>query len=125
MESGALPWEASRAALDLLRRYREIKLPDPLIQECLWYWRVTLAAPDMEPDDRLILTAQLFADEASGRLSPDSLDHIATQLAYQEVRKGGPMKWAAGPGIHMIKVFLKLSQEVQSGRQRSTQKRDK
>ena len=45
MELGALPWEASRAALDLLRACDEAGLGVPLIKEVLWFWRVTQAVP--------------------------------------------------------------------------------
>jgi hypothetical protein len=46
MESGALPWEASRAALDLLR-YRYATMPTPpRINEVKRFWQVTQAIPD-------------------------------------------------------------------------------
>ena len=45
MESGALPWEASRAVLDLVRFRIEAGYGPPLIGEAQWFWRVTLAIP--------------------------------------------------------------------------------
>ncbi len=43
-----LPWEASRAVLDLLRWRKDLKLPPPMTVEAKWFWRITLAAPALE-----------------------------------------------------------------------------
>ena len=59
MELGALPWEASRAALDLLRLRTDKRFGPPLIREALWFWHVTQAAPDAELGIRRDLAAYL------------------------------------------------------------------
>jgi len=46
METGALPFEASTAALELLRGYEEAAWGRPLIGVVRWFWRVTAIAPD-------------------------------------------------------------------------------
>lgn len=43
MESGELPWEASRVTLDLLRYMDEKGLEPPTLRLATWYWRVSLA----------------------------------------------------------------------------------
>src|SRR5207244_3214125 len=45
MESGALPWEASRACLDLLRYLNEQGRKPPLNSLAQAFWYITLAAP--------------------------------------------------------------------------------
>ena len=52
MEIGALPWEASRAALELLAHFRKIKWQRPTIQTVRWYWKVTSSAPDLPVEKR-------------------------------------------------------------------------
>ncbi len=44
---GLLPWEASRAALDLLDLTAKRKWPRPTIEQTKWFWRLTLASKDM------------------------------------------------------------------------------
>jgi hypothetical protein len=48
METGALPWEATRAALDLLRYFQEKNLGRPTVRLTTWYWKVCLATPDVD-----------------------------------------------------------------------------
>jgi hypothetical protein len=45
LEDGHLPWEASSAVLELLGWLTEQGHARPAIDEGLWYWRATLAAP--------------------------------------------------------------------------------
>src|SRR6266542_2464202 len=53
MLAGALPWEAARDALDLLRSRQEgeVKRPAPTVRVAKWFWRLRMAAPTM-PKDR-------------------------------------------------------------------------
>lgn len=66
MESGALPWEASRAALDLLV-FLGVEFT-PTNRDVLWFWRVTLAAPAMPIKDRAAMAEVLtyHRDDADG-----------------------------------------------------------
>lgn len=50
MEAGALPWEASRAGLDLVRRYEAEGWRRPTVASVRWYWRVMQAAPGIPAD---------------------------------------------------------------------------
>ena len=67
MESGALPWDASRVALDLLRDNYAIvgsqKSVNPLVREVRWLWRVTQAIPDAPLDRRVSLAGLLHTIE--------------------------------------------------------------
>ena len=98
------------------RRYRE----------CLWFWRVTLAAPEMALRDRILIMVQLVADEISGRLSPEGLRGIETQLADEQLGAGREMKFTELPGIWVMGMFSKLLLEVGGethGRQRPAKRR--
>lgn len=63
MESGALPWEASRAALELLRYRDEARLGRPTVRHAKWYWRLTLADPDIRKSEANKHSAWLAAAE--------------------------------------------------------------
>ena len=68
MQDGALPWEASRTTLDLLRYSRELGVSKPTIHVAQLFWRVTLAAPDMELAERFQMAQYLdFFDTESDR----------------------------------------------------------
>ncbi len=68
MLSGELPWESSRAVLDLLSYFRECGYQKPTIQNTLWFWRITLAAPDLAIEKRFDLGFRC----ARMSLAPDS-----------------------------------------------------
>lgn len=57
MEAGALPWEASRAAMDLLVFLGAEFTPTN--RDVLWFWRLTLAAPDMPIKERAAMAETL------------------------------------------------------------------
>ena len=46
LEQGLLPWEASRALLDLMAWCRQAEQLPPTVREARRFWNVTLAAPD-------------------------------------------------------------------------------
>jgi hypothetical protein len=75
MDSGALPWEASRAALELLRHCDEHGLPPPTNHQATWFWRLRLAAPSRDATN-LHQAATLLA---LGAGAPESLQW---DLAY-------------------------------------------
>lgn len=67
-ELGLLPWEASRACLDLLllRNEHPLGLGRPTVRQARWCWRLMLAAPDLTPSDAapyatFLSTAELAA----------------------------------------------------------------
>lgn len=68
MGSPDLPWPASRAALDLLQYVREHPSPTlppepPTVGLAVWFWRVTLAAPDVSTSSHFAAAATLYANE--------------------------------------------------------------
>ena len=81
MELGALPWEASRAALDLLKLRNDERLGPPLIREALWFWHVTQAAPDAPLGTRQGLAAYLTMREI--RNLPARNAHVERLMMYQ------------------------------------------
>src|SRR5262249_46541831 len=105
MQRGILPWESSRAALDLLRYYRDRGMHAPLIEEVQTLWHVTLAAPDMSLDDRVRIAAQLLA--SVGR--PKNFRIIETALAYQRRPEKGLSFDPRPGGIYLIKTFFELA----------------
>jgi hypothetical protein len=48
METGALPWEASRSALELLRHRHRHGMGRPLVGVVRWFWRLSEIAPDAD-----------------------------------------------------------------------------
>jgi hypothetical protein len=75
MDSGALPWEAGRAALELLRFCDEHGLPLPTNSQATWFWRLRLTSPARDATD-LHQAATLLA---LGEGAPESLQW---DLAY-------------------------------------------
>lgn len=57
----ALPWEAGKAALELLRLLSGIGRPPILLVK--WWWRVSVAVPDAPPVVRLSVAQQLASQE--------------------------------------------------------------
>jgi hypothetical protein len=87
MEVGALPWEASAAALELLHHLRERKSPRPLTVLVRWYWRVSLAArvaaAEVGVEVRLEAAKQLCAVERlRGRHDENDKREIEWYLAF-------------------------------------------
>ncbi len=48
MEVDSLPWEATRAALDLVKHCHRWGLGRPTVRQVKWYWRVCLATPELD-----------------------------------------------------------------------------
>ena len=86
MENGALPWEASRAVLDLLRLRTENRMRPPLIREAQWFWRVTLAIPDAAIEKRRHIALHLAMHAITLNPSPQTLTAIQWEMVYQPWR---------------------------------------
>ena len=92
-EQGAMPWEASRAVLALLGFCR-VRFADyrPTVHLGKWFWRTTLAAPDLDADRRFGIALDLAtldagqpADTWTGGLVETPSEHrlrIEEYLAY-------------------------------------------
>jgi len=59
MESGALPWEATAAALEYLAWLQAGGSGRPTNESALWFWRATLAAPETPMGFRWVLAGFL------------------------------------------------------------------
>lgn len=92
MENGALPWEASRAVLDLLRFRTENGLGPPLIREAQWFWRVTLAIPDAPIGKRRHIALHLAMHAIALNPSPQTLTAVQWKLTYQPWRSAKDKK---------------------------------
>ncbi len=64
-----LPWEASRAALDLTRHRYALGLHPPTTVEAKWFWRLTLAAPALRLEYRSKMALDLAVGELIGTRS--------------------------------------------------------
>src|SRR5262249_8677147 len=86
MEEGALPWSASRAALDLLRYRDQCGVGRPTVSEARWFWRLRLATPTLPDDDAdhfaRLLAFQEFARAAELPANIESPD-LEWRLAYE------------------------------------------
>ena len=61
-----LPWEASRAVLDLMRYRVEKKFDEPMTVEAIWFWRVTIAAPALSIQRRNTMASALAGAQLIG-----------------------------------------------------------
>jgi hypothetical protein len=92
MMNGTLPWEASRAALELLYRRNEKGQGRPTIRLVNWYWRLSMVAFSLDADVREYLAGQLAAweiDRSGTGFTPrndvdiDVIEAIEWLLAYR------------------------------------------
>ena len=88
---GWLPWEASGIILELLRHYRSQNYPTnrPTVKMALWFWRVTLAEPQIEEELRRRLAARCVVID--GRT-----DTAAVDMRRDVERLLIEQKWVAG-----------------------------
>jgi hypothetical protein len=89
MASGALPWEASRAALDLLRYFAEHGRGRPTIRHVKWFWYLRLAAPEIETEIAHKYAALLQAVEYAQTAEQEFVVNLAgleRELAFQPWR---------------------------------------
>jgi hypothetical protein len=89
MVEGLLPWQASRAALDLVRFRDEHGAGRPTVREAKWYWRVVTAAPEIDPQEAAaaaaFFTTREFA-ETMGRADDIDAEPGEWRLVYQPWR---------------------------------------
>lgn len=102
MEIGALPWEAGRAAMDLLRFRDERGWGRPTVRQVKWYWRVRLSSPDVDVEEAYTLAATLAAAEhaeATGEPIVFDPEPWEWRLAYQPWRSDDDLAaWKAATG---------------------------
>ena len=68
MQGGALPWEASSAALELLMFLDSNGVRErPPIRLVMWYWRVIQASRDMSRAQSFSIAAELTRQEGNGQ----------------------------------------------------------
>ena len=88
MERGDLPWEAAKAAL-LLSYTRQARFVGrPTIRQAKWFWRLSLAAPDLVLEEHLRATDLLAVWEAIGDRPGDHVRGIEWYLTYAPWRAG-------------------------------------
>jgi hypothetical protein len=81
MQAAVLPWEASRACLDLLAwQYKENR-DRPLVGLAQCFWQITQAAPDADIQTRLEISSKLRLSEIIG-CSGEFLRGLEWFLAY-------------------------------------------
>jgi len=84
-ERGDLPWEASAAALELLREHHKRKFPRPMLALVRWFCRVKMAAPTLSFEEQSALAAHLYGCEVGGAfVYPISWRRAEAQLASGE-----------------------------------------
>ena len=80
MENGSLPWEASAAALELLRMPAKGRPPARLVK---WFYRLTLAVPDAPLKDRKNRAIFLAMNEAADTSNPRGSETVEGWMIYQ------------------------------------------
>lgn len=80
-----LPWEASAAALELLREHHKRNFPRPVLALVQWFWRVTMAVPALSFGRRFELATFLHGCEVGGAaVSPVSWRRVEARIASDE-----------------------------------------
>ena len=74
-----LPWEASASALEILglRIFER-----PTIRQTRWFWRISMAAPDLAGEERLDLARWFASWEAVGERMEESVRGIEGHLRF-------------------------------------------
>ena len=80
MESGLIPWEASKSALELLGHLQR-QGKRPLVRVVRWYWRISQAAPSEPWGERARAARYLAGMETVGRLSREAAEPVEQWLA--------------------------------------------
>lgn len=83
MESNALPWESSRALLDLLRFFEESGRGRPIIQVAEWFWRVSLAAPELDVAKRYDAAKRLLMIRSAIAPPPEAPRGVEWFLVFE------------------------------------------
>ena len=105
MIDGSLPWEATRAALDLLAWTEEHELSPPTTAIAKWFWRATLALPDTSLGLRLRVALTAATSEEAGEPLPDELKKLIIARAVPQdyrpqIKTGGASSaWAVEAGL--------------------------
>lgn len=89
MEARLLPWEAARAALDLVRYCDEKQFNRPTVRHCKWFWLVRLAAPTVPIEFAAMVSSYLWVREylRQTKVNEDiDVPGIMWTLAYQPWR---------------------------------------
>ena len=79
MERGDLPWEASASALEILGLRIFAR---PTIRQTRWFWRISMAAPDLAGEERLDLARWFASWEAVGERMEESVRGIEGHLRF-------------------------------------------
>lgn len=83
MEYGLLPWEASRAGLELLRDFHQEwnRRPTVGLVEC--FWHVSQAAGDAPFDERAVAAQEMYARRVFGAAQPENnMRYFERYFAY-------------------------------------------
>jgi len=108
MLSGALPWEAVPAALELFAYMNTGNSRGrPSIRDARWFWRVTLAAPDISIGERESCSRGLAQLEARGH-TPKDLLFLEAYLAFAPWRSE---ENKAAHDQYVAQIVAELSEE--------------
>ena len=118
MELGGLPWEASRAMLDLVKYFHDNGWETPTIRTAQWFWRVALAAPDLGVAERFSAAHDCSIIEASTEKIESPFRGMELYLAlspwqskketaaYQKLVKSGDIPSRRPKGISTSPWFM-------------------
>lgn len=99
-----LPWKASRAVLDLMAELHQRGVPRLLNRNVKWFWRVTLAAPDLGIGHRWRIANRLALLELRGKVSErERTQALEWSLAYAPWR-GDKSYWTYVEAILMSRI---------------------
>ena len=83
-----MPWEASRAALDLLALLDNVGLPRPSVFLARWFWRIAYAMPALPREERLGVALMAATHQNVGEPIPEGLEWwIAYEGARDEYKR--------------------------------------
>jgi hypothetical protein len=110
MLSGTVPWEASRAALDLLKYRDEHSRDLPTNREARFFWRIRQASPALDDGRASTLAALLAVVEFFTEIDETAvvqLDWLQWVLAYQpwlSPERAAGYEWATTRGLDPVEA---------------------
>jgi hypothetical protein len=108
MAQGLIPWEASRAALDLLKWTNQHELPPPTVGIVSWFWRVAMALPEASLTLRLRVALTLATHVEGDRPIPAELSEwitnntVPADYRYRIITGGAAASWAVELSSKMV-----------------------
>jgi hypothetical protein len=112
-EAGLLPWEASKAVLELLVAHWDMGWARPTVRMAKWYWRITSILPNTNAGWRVMMARILAAIEASSQRQEDAWRQVERYLAYVLTDRG-PKTFSLSFAPRNIEAIAEILRDIVS-----------